>query len=183
MNWNDAILFCNWLLSRREGLHACYSRSNAEEPELPHNTAGKWIWVTEANGYRLPTAAEWEHAFRAGTVTDFSFGSDEELLQRYAVCCANRPDVTGSRLPNAWGLFDVHGNVFELCYHASDGNPFRKKEPAVVDPRGRGKGHFRVTRGGSFVSASEHAKSSYQSSTMLNMRFHASGSRIVRNFP
>jgi formylglycine-generating enzyme required for sulfatase activity len=77
-------------------------------------------WLTKRVGrrYRLPTDVEWEHAARAGALTSFCFGDDELGLPDYAWCAVNSDEVThpvGTKKPNAWGLFDVHGNVAEWC--------------------------------------------------------------------
>jgi len=111
------------------------------------------------NKYRLPTEAEWEYACRAGSETAYCFGDDESRLGDYAwywhgVNSSERIQPVGQRKPNAWGLYDMHGNVFEWCadwygwdYYAA--SPSR-------DPRGPGSpvyddslgGEFRVVRGG-----------------------------------
>jgi formylglycine-generating enzyme required for sulfatase activity len=74
-------------------------------------------WLSR-RGYRLPTEAEWEYASRAGTVTSYYFGESRELLGRYAWYLDNSEERSwpvGSLLPNALGLFDMHGNVFNWC--------------------------------------------------------------------
>ncbi|MGB0600365.1 MAG: SUMF1/EgtB/PvdO family nonheme iron enzyme [Rubripirellula sp.] len=84
------------------------------------------IWETDfsSDGYRLPTAAEWEYACRAGTTTTYSFGDDAKWLDSYGVSRSDSTEVCGSRLPNAWGLFDMHGNVYEWCDDPSGSGPF-----------------------------------------------------------
>ncbi len=110
VSWYDAVLYCNWL-SRREGRPVCYERT---EQGSDDNDA--WRVNLGAAGYRLLREAEWEHACRAGTETEFSSGDDEGLLAAY---CQMDPSkltaVSGEKLPNAWGLHDTHGNVWECC--------------------------------------------------------------------
>jgi len=107
---------------------------------------------------RLPTEAEWEYACRAGNRTRYGFGDDESKLGDYAWSLNNAANIgeeyahpVRQKKPNAWGLYDMHGNVSEWCgdwydkaYYAAGGN--------TVDPTGPASGTFRVLRGGSFIS-------------------------------
>ncbi len=159
VEWYDAVLFCNWL-SRKEKRAACYERTGKKEKtrtlkgqEEEHD---EWRLVADATGYRLPTGAEWEYACRSGTTTEFTCGSDEEMLRKYAVFQASRPAPGGSKLPNGWGLFDMHGNVLEWCW-----DKFKKydaKSP-LVDPRGAALAADRVIRGGSWRDAAVECRS------------------------
>jgi len=114
-------------------------------------------WKSEREGkkYRLPTEAEWEYACRAGSEETFCFGEDESLLSEYAWYAHNAEKVThnvGRKKPNAWGLYDMHGNVWEWCldryadnytHTPSDGSAY-----AIASEKGR------VLRGGSYQKCS-----------------------------
>jgi serine/threonine protein kinase/formylglycine-generating enzyme required for sulfatase activity len=114
LTWLEAVRFCNWL-SRKENRQPCYSR----RAEAAGGEADAWQCDFGANGYRLLTAAEWEYVCRAGTTTLYSFGDDPELLTFYGWYVVNskgRVSPGGRKLPNNWGLFDVHGNLNEWCW-------------------------------------------------------------------
>lgn len=102
--------------------------------------------------YRLPTEAEWEYACRAGTTTRFSYGDDLDysLLDSYGWYTANSGNWTqevGQKLPNPWGLYDMHGDVWEWCQDWYDLHPGGSQ----TDPQGPVSGTFRVLRGGSWL--------------------------------
>ena len=136
--------------------------------------------------YRLPTEAEWEYACRAGSKTIYSFDDEEGLLPEYGWFKRNssqRTHTVGLLEPNAWGLYDMHGNVWEWC------NDWYGEYPkgAVSDPTGPTMGTDRVNRGGCWLylaancrSASRNwAKSSYQDG-LLGFRVALSSSGIPK---
>jgi formylglycine-generating enzyme len=127
VSWNDAVAFCEWL-SKKEGVR-----------------------------YRLPTEAEWEFACRAGTTTRYSFGDDPKNLARVGNLNGTGTVPVGHYNPNAWGLFDMHGNVREWC---SDGYAadYYKRSP-VDDPTGAEGAPGRVNRGGGWVFGPRRARS------------------------
>ena len=116
--------------------------------------------------YRLPTEAEWEYACRAGAGTRFSFGDDPYYkdIGGYCVYIANNPNGTysvGALKPNAWGLYDMHGNVFEWCHEWYEAYPNGKA--FVTNPR------TRIYRGGSWICEPHVCRSA--------VRFHGSNER------
>jgi formylglycine-generating enzyme len=149
VRWSDAVTFCN-KRSEIERLEPCYDLTT-------------WKCNFDANGYRLPTEAEWEYACRAGTTTAYFFGDTSAKLKEYAWFDKNaggRPRPVGQKQPNPWGLYDICGNVWEWC------NDFYKvdyyQEASREDPRGPDKGETKVVRGGAWRFGDESCRSGYR---------------------
>ena len=170
VSWFDAVEFCN-RLSEREGLELCY-RIN-----------GEWVkWNRTANGYRLLTEAEWEYACRAGTTTRWSFGDDEERLGDHAWFNANSDSVqpVGGKLPNPWGLYDMHGNVWEWCwdwYVPYDYYAKRQTDPAGPEYEGAS----RTLRGGAFDGSPGILRSADRYGYLPSGRIGGIGFRYARS--
>ncbi|MCA8989873.1 MAG: formylglycine-generating enzyme family protein, partial [Planctomycetaceae bacterium] len=130
--------------------------------------------------YRLPTEAEWEYACRAGSWTSYSFGNDESKLDDYAWYNKNSKNSThpvGQKMPNDWGLYDMHGNVFEWCQDWYD-NYFQRD---VTDPMGPSEGGHWVRRGGSWNSNSDNCRSAFRGRSSLYSGKERDGFRVVRS--
>jgi formylglycine-generating enzyme len=175
VTWNDAVAFCEWL-SEKEG-----------------------------KTYRLPTEAEWEYACRAGTTKRYSFGDEPEQLFRFAnsadssrlnALYPKSPEKkiralyligsdgfvwtspSGKFQPNGFGLYDMHGNVWEWCSDWFDENYYGRS--ATDDPTGPLKGTTRVLRGGGFYDASFHLRCARRNSDLPTSRDYGNGFRVVR---
>ncbi len=158
VSWEDAVEFCR-KLSQQEG-----------------------------ETYRLPAEAEWEYACRAGTTTRFSFGDDDSSLGDYAWFNGNADKVgqdyahpVGQKKPNPWGLYDMHGNVWEFCsdYYDKD---YYSKSPSV-DPKGprSSSGDTYSLRGGSWHSKVIYMRCSGRVLGLPGVRDNSVGFRVVRS--
>ncbi|MHC4886278.1 MAG: bifunctional serine/threonine-protein kinase/formylglycine-generating enzyme family protein [Planctomycetota bacterium] len=138
-------------------------------------------------GFRfdLPTEAEWEYACRAGTFTTYHYGMDEALLDDHAWYNSNsegRVRVVGKKMPNAWGLYDVHGNIAELCKDVYDKEYYLKipdLQTAWTDPLCTEGTQQRVVRGGSFFFIARHCRTAYRASLHEDHRNPNVGIRLV----
>jgi formylglycine-generating enzyme required for sulfatase activity len=167
VSWFEAVQFCN-RLSEHHGFTPCYRIDG-------HNVQ----WEQGAQGYRLPTEAEWEYACRAWTQSRFFCGHDERTLDRYAWYAANSQGAAqpvGRKAPNPWGLFDMHGNVWEWCWDWY--GPY--DERPQTDPTGPPEGISRVVRGGSFVNPPESLRSASRDRDLPVYRVGGAGFRCVR---
>ena len=171
VTWNDAVAFCEWL-SKKEG-----------------------------ETYRLPTEAEWEYACRAGTDNRYYFGDDPEELAQFANAAdadrlkflsphsadtkfQSRPDgyvwtaPVGKFRPNAFGLYDMHGNAWEWCSDWYD--EFYYENSPTDDPQGPGDGSSRVLRGGGFYDAPAFLRCARRIDDLPSSRDYGNGFRVVR---
>ncbi len=185
VTWYEAVEFCNEL-SRLEGLDTCYSGS-----------AANIVCDFTARGYRLPTEAEWEYACRAGTETDFYTGNMtvanglDPALDRAGWYYDNSSSPAhrgsthpvGEKEPNAFGLYDMHGNALEWCWdwYADE---YYASSPAH-DPRGPASGNARVFRSGSFDLSAKSCRSASRVSLDPDLRSNGryfGGFRVVRTY-
>lgn len=176
VTWFDAVNFCN-LLSKSEGLPPAYRISGRRVTPIPGSA-----------GYRLPTEAEWEYAARAGTSTPFSTGAEITIemanfngLVPYGTSqkglSRERTTAAASYPPNPWGLYDMHGNLWEWCwdFYAPLPGSFQK------DPMGPATGEFRVSRGGSWRSHGEFLRSAARHYTPPEEGVVNIGFRVVQS--
>jgi fructan beta-fructosidase len=129
--------------------------------------------------FALPTEAQWEYACRAGSTTKYCFGDDESRLGEYAWFIANSEFKThpvGGKKPNAWGLYDMHGNLWEWCQDWQ--RPYTAEE--VTDPSGPASGWSRVFRGGCMADQADGLLSIIRESDAPGMKNMALGLRVSR---
>ncbi|MFD0712226.1 formylglycine-generating enzyme family protein [Paenibacillus sp. GCM10027626] len=154
VSWEDAILFCN-LFSRYSGFQECYSVSDDGE-----RVECNW----EANGYRLPTEAEWQYACKAGT-SGYRYGELDEIAW-YHENAAGMAQEVGKKLPNAWGLYDMLGNVWEWCWDLYDVDVY---------------GSYRIFRGGSWAEEARGCGATCRRRSHPTFRIDDLGFRLARS--
>ena len=150
VSWNEAVEFCNWL-SKQEG-----------------------------KNYRLPTEAEWEYSCRAGSKGRWASVDNEGEPLKYARICFNSQlhtwPVAGLK-KNAWGLHDMHGNVWEWCRDEYDADYYQRSPPK--DPPGPTADGMRVMRGGGWECPPEVCRSAFRHADLPGARYHNFGFRVV----
>ncbi len=152
LSWNEAAKFCDWLSKK------------------------------EKKTYQLPTEAQWEYACRAGTTTAYSFGDDtKDLGGDYAAWyfdnAGGHTHPVGGKKPNPWGLYDMHGDIFQWCADYYDKN-YYGKSPAK-DPENVSKADNRVARGGCWHAVPGLCRSACRKWATQNLSTYDYGFRVV----
>lgn len=201
VSWYDAIMFCN-RLSIREGLTPAYSIGGSTDPDrwgpVPTRVPNSWeevVWNRDANGYRLPTEAEWEYAARAGTTTTHATGNfittdqanyngnDASHSNNVKGIFRQTTTTVGSLWRNAWGLADMHGNVAEWVWdkwvHYAPGQPYNPYGDLASPSRGGGPKGNRVLRGGGWGSFGWHMRVAHRESRSPSIGDNWIGFRVV----
>jgi formylglycine-generating enzyme required for sulfatase activity len=187
VSWYDAVEFCN-KLSSAENQTPCYRLASVKHDSERITKAT--VTFLNGTGYRLPTEAEWEYACRAGTQTPFSFGS--VLNGKQANVDGNKPYGTATKGPylkrtarvgqygeNAFGLFDMHGNVWEWCQDVYDSKAYESRSGVTQNPLSTSGSEYRVLRGGSWYFYGRYARSAYRFRSTPDFRSDYFGFRVV----
>jgi len=202
VSWYDALVFCN-KLSDIEGLTPAYSilttggeaTTNPDEWGIvPTSSDTRWnaaTIVSGSTGYRLPTEAQWEYACRAGTTGPFSTG--DNITTDQANYNGNYPyngnpagvyrqstTPVGTFAANAWGLHDMHGNVWEWCWDWYNASYYTDPAAAGPDPAGAVSGTYRVRRGGDWSNRGQYLRSAYRDYYNPSGRGNYIGFRLAR---
>ena len=155
VSWQDSIIFCN-SLSIRAGLKAYYTLSHDSQDVT---------FDLKANGFRLPTEAEWEYCCKAGT-TEVRYGKID-MIAWYKENSGGKPNEVGTKDPNAWGLYDMLGNVWEWCSDIYDQSVY---------------GSYRILRGGGWNDEERGClATNRRRSHPISFKIDDLGFRIARN--
>ena len=183
VTWLDAVEFCN-TLSEKAGLDPVYTLINTTtNTSTGAIESGTVTQDLSKNGYRLPSEEEWEYACRAGTTTAFNCGTPEYAtpddyrailweLGWFRGNSGSKTHEVGKKTPNAWGLYDMHGNVFEWCWDVVE---WEDDDKSVLA--------HRVERGGSWYYDADFARSACRNDITKTERWDDLGFRLVRSLP
>jgi formylglycine-generating enzyme required for sulfatase activity len=169
-SWYDAVRFCN-ALSVKVGLRPAYTIGGGDAPEVTP--------LLSADGFRLPTEAEWECAARAGTAHAYAGGDDLDALGWYDENSGDTTHAVGQKRANVWGLHDMSGHVWEWVsdWHGAYPNG------SVTDPQGAPSGSDRVFRGGGWYNSARNARVAFRGGYGPGSRLDFVGFRLARTVP
>jgi formylglycine-generating enzyme required for sulfatase activity len=169
VSWYDAVEYCN-RLSEKEKLTPAYTINGTNV-----------TWDRNANGYRLPTEAEWEYAAKGGNGSPgnyaYSGSNNIDEVAWYQENSARSTQEVGAKKPNGLGLYDMSGNVYEWCWDWYGNYP----NEAQTDPIGASSGSFRVDRGGSWGDWVQYVRSALRYYSTPSFRSYSLGFRVLRN--
>jgi sulfatase modifying factor 1 len=170
VSWYDALRFCN-ALSAKVGLRPAYTIGGGDAPDVTP--------LLSADGFRLPTEAEWECAARAGTAHVYAGGDDLDAVGWHNGNSGSTTHAVGQKRANSWGLHDLSGNVWEWVSDWYGAYP----SGSVTDPQGASVGPDRVYRGGSWGNTSGSARAAYRYGSNPGGRGGVLGLRLSRTMP
>jgi formylglycine-generating enzyme required for sulfatase activity len=188
ISWFDAVAYAN-ARSAAEGLDPCYLEPQFQQPYTTED-AGEmrdplWPEGIDCKGYRLPTEAEWEYAARAGSGAAFHGGDitdaecSDPVLDGIGWYCGNGENQThtvGEKAPNDWGLYDVHGNVWEWSWDGFADYP----DEDATDPTGPEGGNLRVQRGGAWSFSAQFCRAATRTGVFAGQNGTDVGVRLAR---
>ncbi|MBN2384807.1 formylglycine-generating enzyme family protein, partial [bacterium] len=186
VTWFDAVLFAN-LLSLQNGFTVCYYKdADYTIPlDVVNYLSGKKVFCNfESTGFRLLSEGEWEYACRAGTMTAYNNGQDNTSCEEdpvlaplawYKFTSFETTHPVALKEPNAWNLWDMHGNVLEICWDWDSDYP-----EEATDYRGPVTGSLKMVRGGSWYAEAQHCRSAFRGIFDPKRNIRTIGFRLAR---
>ncbi len=186
MTWYDCLVFCNQL-SELEGLSPCFNLTNIEK-DGNHITKADVEWHRLANGYRLPTEAEWEYCAKSGTELIYSGSNLIDEVGWYDENSRHKTHQVKKKKHNAWGLYDMSGNVWEWCMDQWDPNAYKSRSNGIENPSNCIENPIlwdhlpcvRVVRGGSLRLNAVLCRVAFRFRYDADIRNHFQGFRLLR---
>jgi sulfatase modifying factor 1 len=183
ISWYDSIEFCN-ALSEKEGLEKCYLFDQIQRK-------GKQVikanvsWLPRANGYRLPTEAEWEYAAKANQDFNYSGSNDLDEVAWYyensKINGSNRTHQVKMKKPNAWGLYDMTGNVLEWCHDSWHPSAYENRQPTQNPVCWQNTPCAHILRGGSYMLDSYFCRITVRLWHEAHIKYANRGLRLLKS--
>ena len=170
ITWEEAVAYCNWL-SKSQKLQPAYSKNGPN-----------YVCDFKANGYRLPTEAEWEYAAKGGSLskgTKYSGSDDADKIAWHKANSNKTPHIIGTKAPNELGIYDMCGNVWEWCWDWYNSEYYKRE--GSNNPVGPEMGEKRTVRGGSWDSNLSYLRPANRISTYPSKTHEFYGFRIARS--
>ena len=172
VSWFDCVRFCN-ALSEAAGLQPVYSIGSGDEPTVSLDMG--------RNGYRLPTEAEWEYMAKAGTEFKYAGSDHVDEVAWYKNNAGSKTHSVGQKKPNAWGVYDCSGNVFEWCSDQWNESVYQGRTGTTRDPhKWFGSAAPRVLRGGEWNRGAVSCRVAYRNKGGADYRGYLLGLRVLR---
>jgi formylglycine-generating enzyme required for sulfatase activity len=182
VTWYDCLVFCN-KLSELEKFTPCFTLSNIET-NGNQITKANVKWNRNANGYRLPTEAEWEYCAKARTELTYSGSNNVNNVAWYFSNSGNKTHEVKTKNSNGWGLYDMSGNVWEWCMDKYDSSAYQNRDNGIENPiLWANSPCARVVRGGSYGNDADNCRVANRCKNVADYRLYYQGFRLLRSEP